>query len=147
MMVFPHFLALATLVAEDGQILLAGDHRQLAPIMAHDWDREDRPPIELYQPHLSAYDAIAQLGDNAHLAERSVRRSALELTFRLPPRIVDLIGRVEQLAQHRFHGESPQCPDRANRLTHSPPPVRPRTGYHRNTGTLDTRALDVFLRP
>ena len=44
MMVFPHFLALATLAAPDGKILLAGDHRQLAPITAHDWETEDRPP-------------------------------------------------------------------------------------------------------
>ncbi|OZH51327.1 hypothetical protein AFK68_31755 [Hydrocoleum sp. CS-953] len=33
MMVFPHFLALATLVKNDGEIMLAGDHRQLTPII------------------------------------------------------------------------------------------------------------------
>ena len=38
MMVFPHFLALATLVKDDGEIMLAGDHRQLAPIITHDWE-------------------------------------------------------------------------------------------------------------
>ncbi|HEY4896749.1 MAG TPA: AAA domain-containing protein, partial [Solirubrobacteraceae bacterium] len=94
MMVFPHFLALATLLDRDGHAMLAGDHRQLAPILAHDWEREDRPPVELYQPHLSAYDAIARLGEQAGLSPRSLRRSALELSFRLPPRVVELIARV-----------------------------------------------------
>ncbi|MWR20477.1 hypothetical protein GN074_08065, partial [Helicobacter pylori] len=58
MMVFPHYLALASLVAESGQIMLAGDHRQLAPILTHDWEEEDRPPTVLYQPFVSAYDAV-----------------------------------------------------------------------------------------
>ncbi len=94
MMVFPHFLSLATLIPSEGHILLAGDHRQLAPIMAHDWDREDRPPIEIYQPHLSAYEAVSRLSESPEVGEKSLRRSALELTFRLPPRIVDLIAHV-----------------------------------------------------
>ena len=38
--------------------MLAGDHRQLSPIIAHDWDNEDRPPAVLYQPFASAYRAI-----------------------------------------------------------------------------------------
>ena len=61
MMVFPHFLALATLVQSDGNILLAGDNRQLAPIIAHDWENEDRPPAQLYQPFRSAYDAVRRI--------------------------------------------------------------------------------------
>ena len=50
MMVFPHFLALATLVGREGRVMLTGDHRQLAPITAHEWDTEDRPPTVRYQP-------------------------------------------------------------------------------------------------
>jgi len=46
MMVFPHFLALASLVHTDGDIMLTGDHRQLAPILAHDWEHEDSPVMD-----------------------------------------------------------------------------------------------------
>ncbi len=96
MVVFPHFLALATLLDEYGLIMLAGDNRQLAPILAHDWEGEDRPPIEIYQPHISAYDAIARLADHAAVSARSVRKDGLSKTFRLPPRVVELIARVYQ---------------------------------------------------
>ena len=46
MMVFPHFLSLASLVTVDGEIMLAGDHRQLSPIIAHDsvWIAPQRTP-------------------------------------------------------------------------------------------------------
>jgi len=100
MMVFPHFLALATLVAPDGQILLAGDHRQLAPITAHDWEAEDRPPAVLYQPFASAYDAVRRIIGTTDLQGRSVvpptaaRWSGLRLTFRLPPVVRELIARI-----------------------------------------------------
>lgn len=100
MMVFPHFLALATLVAADGRILLAGDHRQLAPITAHDWEAEDRPPAVLYQPFASAYDAVRRIIEKADENGRPVvppaaaRWSGLRLTFRLPPVVRELIARI-----------------------------------------------------
>ena len=96
MMVFPYFLALATLVKDDGEIMLAGDHRQLAPIITHDWDNEDRPPVLLYQPYVSAYQAIQNLKEDSEveLSDQSILRSALSYTFRLPPIIRELIARL-----------------------------------------------------
>jgi len=96
MMVFPHFLALATLVRNDGEIMLAGDHRQLAPIIAHDWENEERPPVLLYQPYLSAYQAIQNLKDNSEIqvSNEAILRSALSITFRLPAVIRELIARL-----------------------------------------------------
>lgn len=98
MMVFPHFLALATLVRNDGEIMLAGDHRQLAPIIAHDWENEDRPPVLLYQPYVSAYQAIQNLKENLDIEvpDEAILRSGLSFTFRLPPVIRELIARLYQ---------------------------------------------------
>ncbi|MDB5313257.1 MAG: exonuclease subunit alpha [Gemmataceae bacterium] len=100
MLVFPHFLALATLVAPGGQVLLTGDHRQLAPITAHDWEAEDRPPAVLYQPFASAYDAVRRIIETTDAEGRRVvppaaaRWSGLRLTFRLPPVVRELIARI-----------------------------------------------------
>ena len=97
MMVLPTFLALASLVREDGEILLAGDHRQLAPIMAHDWEREDRPPVVTYQPYVSAYEAVRSLKQARRVPDAAITQSALEYTFRLPPAIRELIARLYRL--------------------------------------------------
>ncbi|MEL7588759.1 MAG: AAA domain-containing protein [Prolixibacteraceae bacterium] len=94
MMIFPHFLALSTLVEESGKILLAGDHRQLSPIISHDWEKEDRPPVIKYQPYLSSYEAVRKICLNSNLSRRSICISALEYTFRLPADIRDLIARL-----------------------------------------------------
>lgn len=94
MLVFPHFLALSTTVARDGRILLAGDHRQLSPIVAHDWEEEDRPPVELYQPYSSAFEAVHDLADHDDIGSDSIRLSRLEYTFRLPPVIRALISQL-----------------------------------------------------
>lgn len=96
MMVFPHFLALATLVKDDGEIMLAGDHRQLAPIITHDWENEDRPPVLLYQPYVSAYQAIQNLKENSdiEISDEAILRSALDCTHRLPHEIRELIARL-----------------------------------------------------
>jgi hypothetical protein len=90
MMVFSHFLALATLVERDGQIMLAGDHRQLSPIVAHDWETEDRPPSVLYKPFVSAYEAIDRMS-HAGLVAGRVCTHKLAYTYRLPPVIRALI--------------------------------------------------------
>jgi hypothetical protein len=104
MMVFPHFLALSTLINHEGEVMLTGDHRQLAPILAHDWDTEDRPPTVLYQPFASAYDAIKDIAANASIRSSSVRRSALRYTFRLPAIIRALIAKLYRLDDVELDG-------------------------------------------
>ena len=96
MMVFPYFLSLASLVEEDGRIMLAGDHRQLAPIVDHEWEDEDRPPVQHYKPHSSAFEAARALSDNADITDAAIQLSALRYTFRLPPAIRALVGQLYQ---------------------------------------------------
>jgi hypothetical protein len=94
MMVFPSFLALATLLdPQRGQILLAGDYQQLPPIVAHDWINEDRPPVVLYQPYNSAYVAVQNIGTQ-HPDLTRVCQSPLIYTFRLPSEIRELVNRL-----------------------------------------------------
>ncbi|MFB6187601.1 MAG: AAA domain-containing protein, partial [Halobacteriaceae archaeon] len=116
MMVFPHFLALSTIVEEDGYILLSGDHRQLSPIVAHEWEEEDRPPIELYQPYASAFEAVRDLERDENIAENELNGSALQHTFRLPPAIRALIrGLYQSMDELELHGEMAEefeTPDR-----------------------------------
>jgi hypothetical protein len=94
MLVFPSFLALASLVAKDGRMTLAGDNRQLSPILSHNWAEEERPPIELYQPHMSAYDAIVQLETFDTVQENQISIARLNKTWRLPDPIRELIQTV-----------------------------------------------------
>lgn len=94
MMVFPHFLALSTLVKPDGEIMLAGDNRQLAPIVRHDWENEDRPPAQHYQPFKSAYEAVLRIINESRPLPTECRQSPLTYTFRLPPIIRELISRI-----------------------------------------------------
>lgn len=106
MMVFPHFLALSTIVGDDGHILLSGDHRQLSPIVAHEWEEEDRPPVELYQPYSSAFEAVRDLERDERVTERELGSSALQHTFRLPPAIRALVRRLYQnMDELELHGE------------------------------------------
>jgi hypothetical protein len=91
MLVFPHFLALASLVREDGTIVLAGDDLQLSPIISNDWDKEDRPPTKHYQPFLSAYESVMGLARRGGLPRTALRESALTMTFRLPSDVRRLI--------------------------------------------------------
>src|SRR5262249_51839802 len=104
MMVAPVFLALASLVAEEGEVLLAGDHRQLAPIGAHDWEDADRPPPGLYQPYKSAYEMVQNLKLNLALTDAEILRSGLSYTFRLPAEVRDLVGRLYRLDDIELDG-------------------------------------------
>ncbi len=94
MLVFPYFLSLASFVSENGKIMLAGDHRQLSPIVSNDWDSEDRPPAVLYKPFVSSYVGIDSIKTNHQVTDLSLKRSFLDFSFRLPPSVRELIAKI-----------------------------------------------------
>lgn len=107
MMVFPHLLALASLTQNDARIMLAGDNRQLAPILSHAWDKEDRPPTVQFQPFLSAYEVAARVSEAVSArpnADELVVVDRLRHTFRLPPAQRALIANLYR-AQDGFELE------------------------------------------
>lgn len=104
MMVLAHFLALMTLLGANGQIMLSGDHRQLAPIVAHNWEEEDRYPVTVYQPYVSAYDAVRGIKVRRQAAENQIALSSLTFTFRLPEVVRHLISPVYQRDNIRLVG-------------------------------------------
>jgi uncharacterized protein len=61
MMRLPELILSGAFLKKDAQILVAGDHRQLPPIQAHNWEKEDRRTIEEMASFLSAQDFLRLL--------------------------------------------------------------------------------------
>ena len=61
MMRLPELILSGAFVEKNAQILVAGDHRQLPPIQAHNWEKEDRRTIEEMASFLSAMDFLRLL--------------------------------------------------------------------------------------
>jgi hypothetical protein len=92
MMLFPHFLALATTIDPvAGDVMLAGDYLQLDPIVSHEWEKEDRPPIVLYHPFASAYEAIRDLDEKWDITDEQIHLAKLTTTYRLQKDNLDLV--------------------------------------------------------
>lgn len=61
MMRLPELILSGSFISKNSQILVAGDHRQLPPIVAHNWEKEDRRTIEEMASFLSAMDFLRLL--------------------------------------------------------------------------------------
>ena len=95
MMIFPHFLSLASTLDINGDIMLAGDILQLSPITSYDWNNEQREQIEILKPYQSAYAAIRglcpQSGDSLNYV---ANQSPLTVTYRMNEECTDLISEI-----------------------------------------------------
>jgi len=61
MMRLPELILSGAFIDKNAQVLVAGDHRQLPPIQAHNWEKEDRRTIEEMASFLSAMDFLRLL--------------------------------------------------------------------------------------
>jgi hypothetical protein len=61
MMRLPELILSGSFLCKASQILVAGDHRQLPPIQAHNWEKEDRRTLEELASFLSAMDFLRLL--------------------------------------------------------------------------------------
>ncbi|MFA9427081.1 AAA domain-containing protein [Natronorubrum sp. A-ect3] len=98
MMDLPLCLLFGSFLDEDGQFMLVGDHRQMQPIQRHEWEDEDREPIEIHVPFLSALDFLRYLrGEDVDIEyfesdppglddpQETLPVHRLRQTYRLPP--------------------------------------------------------------
>jgi DEAD/DEAH box helicase. len=74
MMRVPELILSGSFLSKNSQIIVAGDHRQLPPIVAHDWDREDRRTLEELAAFLSAMDFLRLLRNEDIGIERLKRK-------------------------------------------------------------------------
>ena len=61
MMRMPELILSGSFLTKNSQILIAGDHRQLPPIVSHNWEKEDRRTLEETASFLSAMDFLRLL--------------------------------------------------------------------------------------
>jgi uncharacterized protein len=61
MMRLPELILSGSFLTKNSQIVVAGDHRQLPPIVAHNWEKEDRRTLEEMASFLSAMDFLRLL--------------------------------------------------------------------------------------
>jgi uncharacterized protein len=61
MMRLPELILSGSFLTKNSQILIAGDHRQLPPIVSHNWEKEDRRTLEEMASFLSAMDFLRLL--------------------------------------------------------------------------------------
>lgn len=65
-----------------GSAIVVGDHRQMPPIIAHNWESEEKRSITTTLPYLSLFDA---------LRERDFPRVALDESFRLHQTVAEFL--------------------------------------------------------
>jgi len=68
----------------DGHAIVVGDHRQMPPIIAHDWEDEEKRTVADSRPYLSLFES---------LIERDFPCVALDESFRLHETLADFLQR------------------------------------------------------
>jgi hypothetical protein len=80
----PESIMAALPMKPDGQIVIVGDHRQMAPIVKHDWEQETRRTFQEYAVYRSLFDTVQRAG---------ARMIQFEESFRLDRDIAEFLRR------------------------------------------------------
>jgi superfamily I DNA and/or RNA helicase len=80
-MSLPEAVLASAFLKEGGQILVAGDHRQLPPILAHDWKEELRRDAETFRPYRSIFDFLLAAGAPVLPLDESFRLHRMVAAF------------------------------------------------------------------
>ncbi len=72
----PEAMMAALPLGEDGQLIVVGDHRQMPPIVQHDWQTEPRRTFQEYTCYESLFSALLPLRPPMIKFERSFRLHA-----------------------------------------------------------------------
>lgn len=80
----PESIMAALPLKRDGQIVIVGDHRQMAPIVKHDWENETRRTFQDYAVYRSLFDTV--LGCNPVMLQ-------FERSFRLDQDMAEFLRR------------------------------------------------------
>ncbi len=56
----PEAMMAALPLMADGQVIVVGDHRQMPPIVKHDWEQETRRTFKQYEVYTSLFDTLRQ---------------------------------------------------------------------------------------
>lgn len=70
----PMAILASSWLQENGQLIVVGDHRQMAPILVHSWDEEDRLDMMQSYPYRSVFQ---------YLVDQTFPKIALDESFRL----------------------------------------------------------------
>ncbi|ALM76050.1 bifunctional RecB family nuclease/DEAD/DEAH box helicase [Thermococcus barophilus] len=99
MMDLPTFIMATMGAKERSQILIVGDHRQMQPIQAHNWEIEDRKTIEEHVPFLSVINFIRFLRRELDPHEQ---KEFEKLLYRDPPQWESDVVRDSVLPIHQL---------------------------------------------
>lgn len=82
-MSLPEGVLSAAFLKPQGKMIVVGDHRQMPPIIAHNWKEEHRRSLAETRPYVSLFES---------LLERGFPRTALDRSFRLHREIAEFLN-------------------------------------------------------
>ncbi len=77
----PHALLAAGWLKPEGQVLIVGDHRQLAPILAYGWEQEEHLPHAGAKPYRSVFQYFLDAGFGRVALNESFRLHSTQAAF------------------------------------------------------------------
>jgi len=88
-MSLPEGVLACSMLRPEGSVMVVGDHRQMPPIVVHEWENEERRSLVESQPYLSLFE---------YLLDRGFAKASLDQSFRLHEQIAQFLN--ENIYKH-----------------------------------------------